>query len=318
MSNTTAGIGSRFRSLVARFLGKGPAPQATGPRGTPVDDYWGRHTVNSKPFTSAQESLDYLEWRFGEYPLFREFMGLYGDHTGQTVVDYGCGPGNDVVGYLVYSKAKVIGIDVSAKALDLARHRIALHGIDPARYQLIRKSDADVSVPLETASVDHIYCEGVLHHTSDPAGILAEFHRVLKPNGTSCIMVYNKDSLFRNLWTAYGKMVLEGAFAGLSLDEAFTRNTDGEECPISRSYGGEEFCSMCREAGFDTEFRGGYLFKFELRYLAEHGAAALSDPRLPQEQRRFLRELTRDVNGFPMYRGKHAGIGGVYWLQKRS
>jgi len=303
-----------FRALtqsLLRLLRKTPADQGS------VDAYWNRHTVNSTPFKSAQESSAYLEWRFGEYPLFREFMGLYGDHDGETVLDYGCGPGNDLVGFLTCSRAaKVIGVDVSEKALNLARERLALHEIDPSRFALIRKTDADSRVPLDPASVDYLYCEGVLHHPTDPGAILREFARVLKSGGASVIMVYNKDSVWRHLYTAYMKVIVENAFPGLSLDDAFARNTDGEECPISRSYRSGEFASMCRGAGFEVEYRGGYLSKWELRVLAEQGAAALADPRLPQEQREFLKGLTADEMGYPLYGGKHAGIGGVYALRK--
>ncbi len=44
---------------------------------------------------------------------------------------YGCGPGNDLVGFLLWGHARqVIGIDISRKALELARRRLALHRID--------------------------------------------------------------------------------------------------------------------------------------------------------------------------------------------
>ena len=278
-----------------------------------VDDYWNRHTVNSVPFKTAQESLEYLVWRNNEYPLFPKLMDLYGIHKGETILDYGCGPGNDLVGYLVHSQAAlVIGMDVSTKALDLARRRLALHDIDPARVQLVHKHDTDTTVHLENASIDHIYCEGVLHHTSDPEGILREFRRVLRPNGTGCIMVYNRDSLWRHLYVAYVKLVIENAFPGLTVDEAFHRCTDGVECPIAHNYGSDQFSGMCQRAGFAVEYRGGYLSKWELQMLEKHGPSAKADQRLPLEHRDFLNELTIDSQGYPMYRGKHAGIGGVY------
>src|SRR5215475_4593523 len=101
--------------------------QLTNTSLTPVDVYWGEHTVNSVPFKTADESLKYLQWRSEQYPAFHEFMQLYGNHDDQVVLDYGCGPGNDLVGFLVYTNAKeVIGIDVSEKALGLAMQRLAL------------------------------------------------------------------------------------------------------------------------------------------------------------------------------------------------
>lgn len=284
---------------------------------TSVDEYWNRHTVNSTPFESASESLAYLRWRAEQYPLFEQLMDLYGQHDDEVILDYGCGPGNDLVGFLVHTRArKVIGVDISETALDLARHRLALHAIDPARVELIRTSDARDRIPFEDDAVDYIYCEGVLHHTSHPEAILAEFYRVLQPSGRACIMVYNRDSLWLHLYTAYDKMVVQNAFPGLTLEEAFSKNTDGEECPIARCYSGAQFVALCQQAGFEADFLGGYLSLHELQQLKELGPRALNDPRLAEEHRAFLRALQLDANGYPLYRGKYAGIGGVYRLVK--
>ena len=244
-------------------------------------------------------------------------MELWGEHDGHVILDYGCGPGNDLAGFLAHTgAAKVIGIDISEKALELARSRLALHGVMPERVELIQINDSRPGIPLADASVDFIYCEGVLHHTSNPEEILRDFHRVLKPSGVADIMVYNRNSLWPHLYTAYVKMVRDNAFPGLTLDEAFQRNTDGMHCPISRCYAPDAFLSMATRAGFRGEYRGGYLSKQELAMLAEYGDEALQDERLASIHREFLAALTRDENGYPMYEGKPAGIGGVYWLRR--
>jgi SAM-dependent methyltransferase len=285
--------------------------------GTEVDRYWTGHTVNSKPFASAADSERYLDWRFQEYPLFREFSGLYGDHAGQVVLDYGCGPGNDVVGFALRSGAdRVIGVDVSAPALELAAQRVALHDIDPGRVDLIRTSDGEHDLPLEDASVDYVSCQGVLHHVSDPRAILAELHRVLRPGGAGSVMVYHRDSVWWHLWTAYDRMIVDGSLAGLDTAEAFRRNTDGPECPISVAYHGEDFVRICEEVGFEASFVGGYLSRHELERLQVSWAQAIADERLAAEHRAFLRGLTYDLGGRPMYRGIHAGIGGTYRLRR--
>jgi SAM-dependent methyltransferase len=282
---------------------------------TPVDQYWNQHTVNSRPFQTVKESLEYLEWRSAQYPMFIELTGLWGDRPGQTVLDYGCGPGNDLVGFLVHARAqRVVGVDVSEKALNLARHRLALHGIEHDRITLVRKTDADYSIPLADASVDYISCQGVLHHLSHPQDVLREMRRVLRPGGQVCIMVYNRDSLWFHLYTAYVKMIVEGSLAGLTPEEAFRRNTDGDACPVSRCYAHADFLSVCAQAGFRGQYLGGYLSRHELHCLREHGDAALADPRLPEPHREFLRSLLRDSNGLPTHSGYLAGIGGVYHL----
>jgi SAM-dependent methyltransferase len=273
--------------------------------------------VRADRFRSKRASERNLEWRFSRYPLFREFSGLWGDHDGQVVLDYGCGPGNDLTGLAIYTGARrLIGLDVSPTALELAAKRLALHGVSD-RVDLLHGADGDPSIPLEDASVDHVNCQGVLHHTSHPEAILAEFARVLRPGGTATIMVYNRDSVWLHLYTAYERMIVEGTFAGLPVEEAFARNTDGPECPISRCYGAEDFLGMCRDAGLDGFAVGGYLSSREMETLAASWHRALADDRLPAEHREFLRELTFDFSGYPMYHGRHAGIGGTFRLHRR-
>jgi SAM-dependent methyltransferase len=308
-----------------------PAPPAEEPLGPPppirsvdrdhlteVDRYWTGHTVNSTPFKTRAESAEYLEWRFDEYPLFREFSRLYGEHDDEVILDYGCGPGNDLTGFGLHTNAKrIIGVDVSPTALKLAQQRLALHGLDPARYDLILKSDATPELPIEDDSVDFVQSQGVLMSTSDPLGILREFRRVLKPGCRAQVMIYNENSVWFHLCTAYERMITIGDLAGLSVRDAFQRNTDGIDCPVSRCYTPEAFAELCGEAGLETEFVGGYLSQHELTSMKNSWAAAIADPRLPMEHREFLRSLTYDPAGMPMYNGFHAGIGGVYWLSER-
>lgn len=284
---------------------------------TSVDEYWSEHTVNSKPFRSADQSEAYLKWRANSYPLFTEFMNLYGNHDDEVILDYGCGPGNDLVGFSIYTRAKkIVGVDVSQKALELARDRLALHKVAPERLQLIQAADSESSIQLEDETVDYVHCAGVLQHTSNPQNLLMEFHRVLKPDSSGCVMVYNKQSLWLHLYTAYVRMILENAFPGLTPYEAFSKNVDGVECPLARCYTQQEFVAMCSAAGFQAEYLGGYFSDVELKSFKKYGQAAINDTRLEDEHRDFLKSLVIDEQGYPKYDGKHVGIGGVYNLRK--
>lgn len=314
-------IARNVRSLVQRAWDSLRHPIRSGVTApaTDVDRYWTRHTVNSKPFESAEQSAAYLEWRFSEYPLFREFMDLWGSHDGHVILDYGCGPGDDTTGFLIHTKAaKVVAMDISKTALRLTSSRLGRHGVPAERVQLVHLADARPSVAAETASIDYVHSGGVLHHTSDPLGILREFHRILKPGGTARIMVYNRESLWFHLFTAYERRVIECKWPGVSIEEAFTRNTDGEECPIARCYSSGEFLELVQDAGFTGEYVGGYLSKTEIESWRKHGAAALDDARLDSSHREFLRSLTFDAAGFPLHQGKHAGIGGCFRLTRRA
>lgn len=282
-----------------------------------MDAFWSEHTVESRGFKSVEESTRYLDWRFEQYPLHREFMDLYGSHDGETILDYGCGPGSDTVGFLLYSRArKVIGVDVSPKALSLAEKRIRLHDIARDRYDLRLTSNSTSSVDLADDSVDYVHCSGVLQHVTDPSGVLLELYRLLRRGGRGRVMVYNRESLWFHLYTAYERMILQGLFAGMSVVEAFARNTDGPDCPISRCWTPSEFITLAAGAGFDVQFVGGNLSLVELDSLRRHGKQAQNDSRLDVAHRTFLKSLTFSREGFPMYAGHAAGIGAVFRLSK--
>jgi len=285
---------------------------------TTVDQYWSEHTVSMGEFKSAFASKRNLAWRFRWYPKFRELMKLYGDHRGEVILDYGCGPGNDVVGFGLYSKAKtIIGMDVSLKALRLAQQRLNLHNsINSRRIELIQISDKVAKIPLKDNSVDYIYSEGVLHHTTQPLAILEEFYRILKPGSEALIMVYNYYSVFVHLWLAYERMVVRKDYPGLDIVKAFNKSTDGENCPISKYYKPQEFIVLGEKAGFSCEYLGGYLSKAELDCLKKYFSAALKDKRLAKEHQNFLKKLVFDEGNLVKYDERYAGIGGVYRFKK--
>lgn len=311
--------------VAGKFSRPGEAPVVTeldADATTEVDSFWGEHTVHSQSFKTARQSEQYLAERAKLYPLFTEFMNLYGEHDGETVMDYGCGPGNDVVGFATQTRArKVIGVDISQKALNMARERLALHNVDPARVELIHSADTILTLPLADEAVDYIHCAGVLHHTSNPAALLEEFHRVLTSGGRACVMVYNRDSVWLHLYVAYQKLIIENAYPGLNAEQAFHKTTDVEadgsnKCPIARCYSAADFIQLCEGAGFRAEYVGGYPSHVEMDMLKGHLAAALEDERLAEEHKAFLRALTYDAEGRPLSGGKYAGVGGVYNLFK--
>lgn len=313
-------VSNRLFTLISSLQKPGPPHSiktVAGNRSTKIDEYWSEYTVYAPPFQSAFESRRNLEWRFEAHPLFKELSGLYGQHEKETILDYGCGPGNDITGFAIFTQAeKIIGMDISIKSLSIAAHRLSLHRVPTDRIELVQVSDAEPKISLPEDHVDFINCQGVLMHTSDPAHILKEFFRVLKPGGSACIMVYNQDSVWFHLYTAYEKMILNGEFAGLSLEDAFSRTTDGFDCPMARSYSPEQFIGMCEAAGFKCEYMGGYFTETELTSIKRHLNIAIDDARLPAVNKQFLTQLQFDAKGFPKYHGCYAGVSGVYRLSK--
>jgi ubiquinone/menaquinone biosynthesis C-methylase UbiE len=278
---------------------------------TSNENYWTNHNVtNHQQFASIQESLGYFDWRNDQYPGYINLMPVTGQDS-RVVLDYGCGPGHDMVGFGHFSRpARLIGMDISTSSLAEARSRLALHGI-PAEFIHIKESDE--TLPLRDGSVDYIHSSGVVHHAKEPAKILNEFRRVLSAAGTCRIMVYNYNSVWLHLYVAYVKRIKEGLYADLDIRSAFTRTTDGPNCPISRAYQSEEFIQLVQDCGFRCRFAGAAVSLFEMNLLPLRFEAA-ARIELPAEHRKFLLALTLDAHGLPRFNDHYAGVDGCYEL----
>ena len=129
-------------------------------------------------------------------------------------------------------------------------------------------------------------------------------------------MLYNRDSVMYHVWIAYAQLIVNNAFPGLTVDQAFTKSTDGPECPVSDAWAPQRGLDLIKAAGLKGTFRGGYVNTMELDWLKKFRQGALKEPRLANEHREFIAELELDERGYPMWRGKYAGIGGVYTISK--
>lgn len=280
-------------------------------------EYWSEHMVTTEHFRTREDSIAHLNWRNSQYIDYHRLMPVNIYNT-KTVLDYGCGPGNDLVGIMEASKpTRLIGMDVSLTALGLAKQRLSLHegnqGI--TNIDIIHVEENENRIPLENNSVDHIHCSGVLHHCKHPDKVLKEFHRVLKLGGTANIMVYNYLSIFVHLYTAWIQPALNNKFVGDSLQDAFRKNTDGEGCPISRYYSPDEFLQFGRQFGFDAHFTGAAISIFEMKVL-KYRFHAIADRDLAQMHRDFLLELEFDNRQIPYINNQVAGIDGCYQFTK--
>jgi len=101
--------------------------------------------------------------------------------TGFNILDYGCGPGSYTV-----AAAKVVGETGMVYALDI--HPLAVKQVQKtaARKRLtnIETILSDCATGLPDESIDIVLLYDTFHKLSQPDKVLAELHRVLKPNGT--------------------------------------------------------------------------------------------------------------------------------------
>jgi len=281
-----------------------------------VAEYWTRHNVTlHKRFSSRQESVEYFHWRCDQYPGYIDLMPVKG-LDGIDILDYGCGPGDDIVGFLEYSKPRrLVGADVSSASLGEAQARAQLHG---GAAEFVQLNPTSTRLPFPDQSFDYIHSCGVVHHVPDLVAILKEFRRILRPWGRSRIMVYNYDSIWMHLYVAYRLRYKEAAIpANLPIRQAFTRSTDGPECPIANCYRPDEFIEQAGLAGFQTKFLGAACSLFEMQNVQALRLEACTDQRLEREHREFLVSLTFNEYGRPVFSGEVAGIDGVFDLIPR-
>jgi ubiquinone/menaquinone biosynthesis C-methylase UbiE len=98
------------------------------------------------------------------------------------VADVGTGTGFVAAG-IAPRVAKVIGIDISERILDVARSNLDELGIDNVELR-----DGDITaLPVADDSVDVAFANMVLHHAEDPAVMLTEMARVVRPGGVVAI-----------------------------------------------------------------------------------------------------------------------------------
>ncbi len=100
---------------------------------------------------------------------------------GDTVLDLGCGAGNDVfvARSITGVEGKVIGVDMTPEMIDKARSNAAKLGYENVDFRLGEIE----ALPVAGSSVDVVISNCVLNLVPDKAKAFAEIFRVLKPGG---------------------------------------------------------------------------------------------------------------------------------------
>jgi len=119
----------------------------------------------------------------------RAIAGRLGDLDGASVVDIACGDGAWLAG-LAELGARVSGIDISVRAVNLARQRLPQGDI--------RQGVAE-RLPFADGAFDLVTCLGSLEHFVDQPAALREIRRVSRDQGRFLILVPNAGFLTRRL-----------------------------------------------------------------------------------------------------------------------
>jgi 2-polyprenyl-3-methyl-5-hydroxy-6-metoxy-1,4-benzoquinol methylase len=137
--------------------------------------------AHSREMTEALSNRQsYDEYRFGQVDqILRHAEELGIDISDRTLLDLGCSDGAITVGYKQRGAERVVGVDIDAQAIERAKKRAC----DGVSFRLGGVN----SIPLDDETFDLVICYDVFEHVSDPAAMLDECHRVMKPRAKMLI-----------------------------------------------------------------------------------------------------------------------------------
>jgi ubiquinone/menaquinone biosynthesis C-methylase UbiE len=172
-----------------RELPRGPHPPEPSRRNAIASlvAWWSLRHGQALETPHYDATADQSEKTAYEYDRAMEFWAWFGgdatirDLDGMDVLDAGCGWGGKSIYYAEHSGLRSItGFDLPG----------AYDPEVPARYARARGlanctflAGYAESMPVDAASADVIIMDDVLEHVSDPASVVAEWERVLRPGG---------------------------------------------------------------------------------------------------------------------------------------
>jgi ubiquinone/menaquinone biosynthesis C-methylase UbiE len=110
-----------------------------------------------------------------------KLLDEFGIRQGQSVVDYGCGPGSYIrkASELVGTGGKVYAIDIHELAIESVKKRISKENLHNVTALVVSKERC----PLNDNSIDLIYALDMFHMVANPIIFLRELNRISKPDG---------------------------------------------------------------------------------------------------------------------------------------
>jgi len=171
-------------------------------------------------------------------------------HRGEQVLDVGCG-----IGWICYhfarGGARITGVDLTQRAVDLTRRRLEIHGLTGT----ILQANAE-ALPFPDAAFDFVVSAGVLHHTPETAKAVAEIHRVLRPGGRGMIALYYRSPLLApTIWPLTRWLVNlllkhvpgRDGFGRVTTPDDLVRMYDGNENPVGKCYSRRDMRALLHE-----------------------------------------------------------------------
>ena len=190
-------------------------------------EFWNKQSCGEELYLASEETEGYQQQLKIRYEL-EPFIPLFAEFDrwkGADVLEVGVGLGADHQSF-AEAGASLSGIDLTERAVSHTQRRLKLLG----HASNLQVADAE-RLPFQENSFDLVYSWGVLHHSPNTQAAINEVWRVLRPGGSSRIMIYNKYSVIGlMLWLRYGLFRLK---PWLSLEHLYSNYL---ESPGTKAY----------------------------------------------------------------------------------
>lgn len=200
-----------------------------------VHAFWNEASCGEALYLSGENREGFaaqLRRRYELEPYILDFA-QFEESRGKKVLEIGVGLGAD---HQKFSEAgaDLYGIDLTERALEHTRNRLACSGLE-SRLDV---GDAE-NLAFKDESFDLVYSWGVLHHSPDTFQAVSEVWRVLRHGGTCKIMIYHKWSMVGFLlWLRYALLTLRPF---ISLRQIYAQHL---ESPGTKAYSRAEVLDL--------------------------------------------------------------------------
>jgi len=146
-----------------------------------------RHLLNR--YALYAPAYDALWGRYSAATLSKALEAIPAGGELSSLVDVACGTGL-LAAMLLRRRPRLrfTGVDISSQMLEKARHRIPP---EPGRIEWLEGHAEEL--PVDNASCDVLTCTNAFHLVQDAPAALAEFRRVLKPDGVLVLVDWCRD-----------------------------------------------------------------------------------------------------------------------------
>jgi len=146
------------------------------------DDHYGHIAADAQVAVRLEtydEDLGQASWiTLAEARGFFDVLDLA---PGKNALEVACGSGGITCRMAKETGAQCIGVDINPHGIAAAERRAQELGL--SAQVSFRVVDAGRRLPFADASFDAVFCNDSINHLPDRAGVLRDWHRVLRPEG---------------------------------------------------------------------------------------------------------------------------------------